>query len=110
MMDVAPAEIAEHLFRLLIESIAGGGIRSEDWDRGDMSQRWNPSDVNLAGVSTGIEQIIFVFFSGGDVACDCIRKLRRPRRKRRILSVLFRWTLRPGLRRWDSIAATYLHD
>src|SRR6266705_118286 len=72
-MHVAPAEIAEHLFRFLIESVAGGGIRSEDWNGGDMSQRWNPGDVNLAGVSAGIEQIIFVFLSGGDVAGDSIR-------------------------------------
>src|SRR5262245_56279469 len=72
-MDVAPAKIAEHLFRFLIEPVTCGGIRSEDWNGGDMSQRWNPGDVNLAGVSARIEQIIFVFLSGGDVAGERIR-------------------------------------
>src|SRR5262249_9315629 len=72
-MHVAPAEIAEHLLRFLIESVASGGIRSKDWNCGDMSHRRNPSDINLAGVSARIEQIIFIFLSGGDVAGDRIR-------------------------------------
>src|SRR6516162_2993060 len=79
-MHVAPAEIAKHLFRFLIESVAGGGIRSEDWNSGDMSQRWNPGNVNLARVSAGIEQIVFIFLAGGDVAGDricCALGLRR---------------------------------
>src|SRR6266496_2953376 len=78
-MHVAPAEIAEHLFRFLIESVAGGGIRSEDWNGGDMSQRWNAGDVNLAGVSAGIEQIIFVFLPGRDVAGQRVRGAFGPR-------------------------------
>ena len=38
-----------------------------------MSQRRNPGDEDLAGVSAGIEQIIFVFLSGRDVTGDSIR-------------------------------------
>src|SRR6516165_1344016 len=72
-MHVAPAKIAEHLFRFIIKSVASGGIRSKDWNGGDVSQRWNSCDVNLAGVPAGIEQIIFIFFSRGDVTGDRIR-------------------------------------
>src|SRR5262245_60149486 len=72
-MHVAPGEITEHLFRFLIESVAGGGIRSKDWNGGDVTERWNPGDVNLTRVSAGIKQIIFVFLSGGDVAGDRVR-------------------------------------
>src|SRR5215469_1327847 len=72
MMHVAPGEIAKHLLRFIIEPITSAWIRCENRNRGDMPQRWNPSDVNLAGVSAGIEQIIFVFLSGGDIAGDCI--------------------------------------
>src|SRR5262245_26385843 len=73
MMDVTPAEIAQHLFRFLIESVASGRIRSEDWNCGDMPQRWNPGDVNLARVPTGIEQIVCICLAGCDVAGDRIR-------------------------------------
>src|SRR5215831_14727804 len=72
-MHVAPAKIAEHLFRFLIESVASSGIWSEDWNGGDVSQRRNSRDINLAGMSAGIEQIIFILLSGGDVAGDRIR-------------------------------------
>src|SRR5215467_15448591 len=72
-MHIAPAEIAKHLFRFLIKPVTGGGIRSKDWNGRDVSQRWNSGDVNLARVSAGIEQIIFIFLSWGDVAGDRIR-------------------------------------
>src|SRR5262245_41537010 len=72
-MHVAPAEIAQHLFRFLIKPVTGCRIWSEHWNGRDMSQRWNPRDVNLAGVSAGIEQIIFVFLAGGHVTGDGIR-------------------------------------
>src|SRR5215469_17993123 len=71
-MHVAPAKIAEHLFRFLIESVASSGIRSENWNGRDVSQRRNSCDINLAGVSAGIEQIIFILLSGCDVAGECI--------------------------------------
>src|SRR5262249_45970744 len=38
VMHIAPGEIAEHLLRFLIESIARAGIRREDGNRRDMSQ------------------------------------------------------------------------
>ena len=72
-MHVAPGEIAEHLFRFVIEPVTGAGIRREDRNGGDMSQRWNPGDINLAGMSSGIEEIIFIFLSGSDVAGQRIR-------------------------------------
>src|SRR5215472_3786114 len=72
-MHVAPAKVAKHLFRFVVEPVTRSWVRCEDRNRGDMSQRWNPSDINLAGVSAGVEQVIFVFLSGGDVAGDRIR-------------------------------------
>src|SRR6266545_4465199 len=72
-MNVAPAEIAEHLFRFLIKPVTSAWIRREHGNRGDMSQRRNAGDEHLAGVSAGIEKIIFVLLSGRDVTGDSIR-------------------------------------
>src|SRR5215472_1600961 len=73
MMDIAPRKITEHFPGFLVKPVTGGRIRREDWNRTDVTQRWNSSDVNLAGMPSGIEEIIFIFFSWSHVAGQCIR-------------------------------------
>src|SRR5215469_15730675 len=73
MMDIAPRKITEHFLGFLVKPVTGGRIRREDWNRTDVTQRWNSSDVNLSGMSAGIEEIIFIFFSWGHVAGQRIR-------------------------------------
>jgi hypothetical protein len=73
VMDVAPGEIAKQLFRFLIEPVTGAWIWREDGNGADVPQRWNAGDENLAGMTAGIEKIIFVLLSGRDVTGQCIR-------------------------------------
>src|SRR5262245_39331898 len=72
MVHITPGEVAHHLLRFLIESITGRRIRREDGDGGDVTHRGNTGDVNLAGMSAGIEKIIFVLLAGSDVTCQGI--------------------------------------
>src|SRR6516162_10254039 len=72
-MHIAPRKITEHFPRFFIKPVTGGRIRREDWYRADVTQRWNSSDVNLARMSSGIEEIIFIFFSGRHIAGQRIR-------------------------------------
>ena len=73
VMHIAPGEIAEHLFRFFIESVTGARIRREDRNGDDVAHRWNACDKNLAGVSAGIEQVVFILLAGGDVTGERVR-------------------------------------
>ena len=71
-MHVAPGEIAQHLLRFLIESVTGPRIRREHWNGADVAQRWNACHKDLAGVSAGIEKIVFILLAGRDVTGERI--------------------------------------
>ena len=73
VMHVAPGKIAEHLLRFVIEAVTGRRVRREDGDGRDVSHRWNARDEDLAGMSAGIEEIIFVLLSGSDVTGERVR-------------------------------------
>ena len=66
-MHIAPGEIAQHLLRFLIESVTGRRIRRENRNGRDVPHRWNARDEDLAGMSAGIEEIIFILLAGRDV-------------------------------------------
>ena len=74
VMHVAPGEIAQHLLRFLVESVTGGRIRREDWNGGDVAHRWNARDKHLAGMSAGIEKIVFILLAGRDVTGERVRR------------------------------------
>ena len=66
MVHVAPREVAHHLLRLLVEAVAGGRIRREDGNRGDVAHGRQAGDVDLAGVAAGVEQVELVLLARRD--------------------------------------------
>ena len=74
VMHIAPGEIAQHFLRFLVESITGARIRREHWNGDDVAHRWNACDEDLAGVSAGIEKIVFILLAGGDVTGERVRR------------------------------------
>src|SRR6266851_5407348 len=73
VMNVAPGEVAEHLFRFLIEPVTGARVGRENGDGTDVTQRRNARDEHLSGMSARIEKIIFVFLSRRDVTGQRVR-------------------------------------
>ena len=94
MMHIAPGVIAHHLLRFLIEAVTGRGIRREDRNGHDVAHRRNARDEDLAGMSAGVEEIIFILLAGRDVSgqrvrgaiafdsCCSVFRNRRGRRRR----------------------------
>ena len=78
VMHVAPGKIAEHFFRFLIEAVTGPRIRREDGNGYDVPQRRNPRHEDLAGMSAGIKEIVFILLAGRDVTGE---RVRRPIRR-----------------------------
>src|SRR6516225_1240530 len=66
-MHVAPREITKHFLRFLVESVTDARIWREYGNGADVPQRWNARDEDLAGMSAGIKEIIFILLSRRDI-------------------------------------------
>ena len=60
MVHVAPGIVAQHFLRLLVEAVAGGGIRREHRDGGDVAHGGNAGHVDLSRVASAVEEIELV--------------------------------------------------
>src|SRR5205085_12593300 len=67
VMYIAPTVVAEHLLRRLVEAVTRSGIRCENGNRDDVPHGGNPRDKDLSRVSAGIEEVVFIFLTWGDV-------------------------------------------
>ena len=67
MVNIAPGEVAQHLLRLVVETVAGRGIGRVHGNRGQMPHGRNAVDVDLAGMAARGEHVVLVEVAGGHV-------------------------------------------
>ena len=80
VVDVTPGEVAEHLPRLLVVTVAGPGVLREHRDGGNVPHRRQAGHVDLPRVPAGVEQVVLVFLAWLDVGLGRGGGRRRGRR------------------------------
>ena len=67
VVHIAPGQVPQHLLRLVVEAVAGGGVGREDGNRREVPHRRHAVDVHLARVPARCEEVVLVEVPRRDV-------------------------------------------